>query len=99
MKVVKAGATVTVADFRGLRKLKVATGNRFAGGTVLYDGGDVCRPRRRALRGPASAASGNRVIETAPPSGAQGNRVVGEVVGYIPALHCRSRLSGLYWTS
>ena len=26
------------ADFRGLRKLKETTGNRFAGGVVLYDG-------------------------------------------------------------
>jgi uncharacterized protein len=35
---VKAGATVTAADFRGLRKLKDAAGSRFAGGVVLYDG-------------------------------------------------------------
>jgi len=35
---VKAAATVTLADFRGLRKLKDATGQRFAGGVVLYDG-------------------------------------------------------------
>lgn len=35
---VKAGATVTAADFRGLRKLKDACGTRFAGGIVLYDG-------------------------------------------------------------
>jgi len=35
---VKAGATVTTADFRGLRKLKEASGKRFAGGVVLYDG-------------------------------------------------------------
>jgi hypothetical protein len=35
---VKAGATVTAADFRGLRKLKEAAGKRFAGGVVLYDG-------------------------------------------------------------
>jgi predicted AAA+ superfamily ATPase len=35
---VKAGATVTAADFRGLRKLKDAAGKRFAGGVVLYDG-------------------------------------------------------------
>lgn len=35
---VKAAATVTVSDFRGLRKLKDASGNRFAGGVVLYDG-------------------------------------------------------------
>ncbi|MGD2123085.1 MAG: ATP-binding protein [Gemmatimonadota bacterium] len=35
---VKAGATVTAADFRGLRKLKEASGERFAGGAVAYDG-------------------------------------------------------------
>ena len=34
----KAAATVTLADFRGLRKLKEAAGGRFAGGVVLYDG-------------------------------------------------------------
>ena len=35
---VKAAATVTAADFRGLRKLREAAGGRFAGGVVLYDG-------------------------------------------------------------
>jgi hypothetical protein len=35
---VKAAATVTAADFRGLRKLKGAAGKRFAAGVVLYDG-------------------------------------------------------------
>lgn len=35
---VKAAATVTAADFRGLRRLKDAAGRRFAGGVVLYDG-------------------------------------------------------------
>ena len=35
---VKAAATVSAADFRGLRKLKEAAGARFAGGVVLYDG-------------------------------------------------------------
>jgi predicted AAA+ superfamily ATPase len=35
---VKAAATVSAADFRGLRKLKEAAGKRFAGGVVLYDG-------------------------------------------------------------
>ena len=40
---VKASATVTVADFRGLRKLRDATGKRFAGGVVLYDGETTVR--------------------------------------------------------
>ena len=35
---VKAGSTVTDADFRGLRKFAAATGERFATGVVLYDG-------------------------------------------------------------
>ena len=35
---VKATATVTRSDFRGLRKLKAAAGTRFAAGVVLYDG-------------------------------------------------------------
>ncbi len=35
---VKAAATVTQGDFRGLRKLARAAGERFAGGVVLYDG-------------------------------------------------------------
>lgn len=35
---VRAAATVTAADFRGLKKLKEASGKRFAGGVVVYDG-------------------------------------------------------------
>ncbi len=35
---VKAAASVTQADFRGLRKLKEAAGKHFAAGVVLYDG-------------------------------------------------------------
>ncbi len=35
---VKASATVTASDFRGLRRLRAATGPRFAGGVVLHDG-------------------------------------------------------------
>lgn len=35
---VKVSATVSPADFRGLRKLKRTAGKRFAGGAVLYDG-------------------------------------------------------------
>ncbi|MXV98899.1 MAG: ATP-binding protein [Acidimicrobiaceae bacterium] len=58
---VKAGATVTSADFRGLRKLASATGERFAAGVVLYDGelsagfGDRLRavPIRRLWEPPA----------------------------------------------
>ena len=35
---VKASATVTASDFRGLRKLAAAAGKRFVAGVVLYDG-------------------------------------------------------------
>ncbi len=35
---VKAAASVTAADFRGLRRLKEASGSRLATGVVLYDG-------------------------------------------------------------
>lgn len=35
---VKAAATVTSSDFRGLRKLASAVGPRFAAGVVVYDG-------------------------------------------------------------
>ena len=35
---VKAAATVTQSDFRGLRKLKKAAGERFVAGVVIYDG-------------------------------------------------------------
>lgn len=35
---VKAAATVSEADFRGLKKLQSATGDRFVAGVVLYDG-------------------------------------------------------------
>ena len=40
---VKAGATVKAADFRGLRKLREAAGERFAAGVVLYDGETTAR--------------------------------------------------------
>ncbi len=35
---VKAGAPVTSAEFRALRKVRGAAGGRFAGGAILYDG-------------------------------------------------------------
>lgn len=38
---VKAGATVTSSDFRGLRKLRDIVGARFRAGVVLYDGATV----------------------------------------------------------
>jgi len=38
---VKAAATVTGKDFRGLRKLRESTGERFAAGVLIYDGENV----------------------------------------------------------
>ena len=35
---IKAAPTVTASDFRGLRKLRQASGKRFSAGVVLYDG-------------------------------------------------------------
>jgi hypothetical protein len=35
---IKAAATVTATDFKGLRKLRQAAGTRFMSGVVLYDG-------------------------------------------------------------
>jgi predicted AAA+ superfamily ATPase len=35
---VKAAASINPADFKGLRKLREASGDRFAAGVVLYDG-------------------------------------------------------------
>lgn len=40
---IKAAATVTESDFRGLRKLRDAGGARFAAGVVLYDGESAVR--------------------------------------------------------
>ena len=40
---VKAAATVTKADFKGLRKLQEATSDNFAAGIVLYDGDVLTR--------------------------------------------------------
>jgi hypothetical protein len=40
---IKASATVTSADFRGLRKLAEVTGTRFGAGVVLYDGETTAR--------------------------------------------------------
>ena len=38
---IKASATVAATDFKGLRKLKDAVGNRFVAGVVLYDGESI----------------------------------------------------------
>ncbi|MEJ1355061.1 MAG: ATP-binding protein [Candidatus Sedimenticola sp. (ex Thyasira tokunagai)] len=38
---VKAAATVTAGDFKGLKKLKDATSGAFAGGVVFYDGESI----------------------------------------------------------
>lgn len=38
---VKASATITARDFKGLNKLQEACGNQFAAGVVFYDGQDI----------------------------------------------------------
>jgi len=38
---VKLSATVTTKDFRGLKKIQLALGNRFKSGIVLYDGEEL----------------------------------------------------------
>jgi predicted AAA+ superfamily ATPase len=38
---IKAAATVTQGDFKGLKKLKEACGNQFAAGVVFYDGENI----------------------------------------------------------
>lgn len=66
---VKSAATVTQSDFRGLRKLKKAAGERFVAGAVIYDGeigagfgdGMFAVPVRCLLEGRA-AALGNFVL-------------------------------------
>ncbi|MDP1857197.1 MAG: ATP-binding protein [Gemmatimonadaceae bacterium] len=52
---VKAAATVTDGDFRGLRKLREAAGTRFAAGVVLYDGSATVRHGDRMFSVPLRA--------------------------------------------
>lgn len=52
---VKAGATVTAADFRGLRKLQEAAGDRFMAGVVMYDGETSARFGEGLFAMPTSA--------------------------------------------
>lgn len=64
---VKAAATVTAADFKGLHKLKAAVAERFVGGVVLYDGestvpfgDDLFAVPIRRLWEPAAGHAGSR---------------------------------------
>ena len=52
---VKAAATVNAADFRGLRKLAGACGDRFRCGLVLHDGGIVLPFGKRMYAAPVSS--------------------------------------------
>ena len=52
---VKAAATVTQADFKGLRKLQEATNPNFAAGVVLYDGDVLTRFGENLFAVPMSA--------------------------------------------
>ena len=58
---VKAGATVTASDFRGLRKLRDAAGDRFAGGRCALRRRDERRLRRPALCGAPPVSLGDAV--------------------------------------
>ena len=51
---VKAGSTVTSADFRGLRRLQEACGEGFAAGVVMYDGETIARFGERLRAVPLS---------------------------------------------
>ena len=68
---VKAAATVTPSDFRGLRKLKRVAGERFVAGVVVYDGeisagfgdGMFAVPIRCLLEGRRSVGLGSFVLD------------------------------------
>lgn len=51
---VKAAATVTAGDFRGLRKLAAACGNDFKLGAILYDGEQVIPFGQKMFAAPVS---------------------------------------------
>ncbi|MCJ8141125.1 ATP-binding protein [Falsirhodobacter halotolerans] len=55
---VKASATVASADFRGLRKMSDALGDRFVQGVVLYDGDQVVPFAENLFAVPVSALWG-----------------------------------------
>ena len=64
---VKAAATVTQADFRGLRKLAGAAGDRFACGVVLYDGEASVRFGDRLHAVPPASATSSAIFERVTP--------------------------------
>ena len=66
---VKAAATVTPSDFRGLRKLMKATGDRFAAGVVLYDGEIAAGFGDRMFAVPLRSLCAGRNPHPRPPSG------------------------------
>ena len=55
---VKASATVSTGDFKGLRKLADASGDKFKLGVVLYDGGRLVPFGDRLLAAPVSCLWG-----------------------------------------
>jgi predicted AAA+ superfamily ATPase len=55
---VKAAATVTPADFKGLRKIAAAVGGRFKLGIVVYDGDTVVSFGDRMMAAPVSCVWG-----------------------------------------
>ena len=76
---VKASATVTGRDFSGLRRLAVATGDRFVQGLVLYDHEQTVPFGDRLAAAPVSALWSwwpNRFVDVAPRPLAEDYRLV-----------------------
>ncbi|MGE8498562.1 MAG: ATP-binding protein [Pseudomonas sp.] len=59
---IKAAATVTASDFKGLHKLKDACAERFAAGVVLYDGDSILPFGERLFAVPISILIPQRLI-------------------------------------
>ena len=51
---IKASATVTASDFKGLNKLKDAVGDQFAAGVMFYDGENIVPFGERLFAVPVS---------------------------------------------
>ena len=58
----KAGATVRVADFRGMKKLREATGDRFVAGVVLVRRTERGRLWRLPPRSPNPCTVGDHMM-------------------------------------
>jgi len=59
---IKAAATVTLQDFKGLTKLKEASGEKFAAGVVFYDGERILSFGEKLFAVPISALTPTAVF-------------------------------------